>query len=167
MYLVKAHWRLGAVRGCARNFGGDNVVAGSVDAFSFVVPGVLLAPAGEYRFKALSGDFDNHLHLWPSSCWLGTQRNLLLLWRHWISSWAQKFNFKLQVISSQGVQHYWGGQHLRSSFITILGSSFISEVRLLISGIKVILTLHWSRWPFPWTQFGPVCPSLQRHSTRI
>ena len=53
MYLVKAHRRLGAVRGCARHFGGDNVVAGSVDAFSFVVSGVLLAPAGEYKLYQL------------------------------------------------------------------------------------------------------------------
>ena len=139
MYLVEAHWRLGAVRGCARHFGGDNVVAGSVDAFSFVVSGVLLAPAGEYRFKALSENFDNHLHLWPSSCWLGTQRNLLLLCRHWISSWAQKFNFKLQVISSKDLQHYWGGEHLRSSFITILGVPLFQRLGCWYQELKLFL----------------------------
>ena len=39
-------------------------MAGSVDAFSFVVSGVLLAPDGEgYRLIALLEDFDNHMHL--------------------------------------------------------------------------------------------------------
>ena len=92
------------------------------------------------------------LHRCPSSCWLGTHRNLLLLCRHWISSWPE-IAFKCQLISTQGL-HYWG---LHKDF-----REFLS-----FTGTKVIFTLHWSRWPFTWTQFGPVWPSWQRHSTRI
>ena len=47
MYLIEADRRLGPMRACTWHFGREDVMAGSVDAFSFVVSGVLLAPDRE------------------------------------------------------------------------------------------------------------------------